>query len=159
MFERFTRSGRATVNQAQRIATEAGAPTIEAEHLLLALTRHTGGRAAQALHALGMSEAKVRGALDDEFGHALQAVGVATTMGPPARRGAGSVSGTPRFGQSAKLALGRTVQAAVDRGHKSLDDDDLLLGLTRAEAGVIPGVLRSLDLTPAEVEAALRSPA
>ena len=39
MFERFTHEARAAVKDAEGEARELGSPTIEAEHLLLALTR------------------------------------------------------------------------------------------------------------------------
>ena len=39
MFERFTREARLVVANAEAEARELGSPTIEAEHVLLALTR------------------------------------------------------------------------------------------------------------------------
>jgi ATP-dependent Clp protease ATP-binding subunit ClpA len=154
MFERFSPAARATVKRATRIAAEDGTPTVEAEHLLLALTRQANDRTARALHALGVTEGTVRAALAHEYRDALQAVGVTTAVRPrPPSRPARS---TPRWGQSAKLALVRTLQVALDRGHKSLDDHDILLALTRAEAGVIPRVLRTLDVAPSDIETALR---
>lgn len=154
MFERFSRSARATVKAARHIAADNGSPTVEAEHLLLALTQHSSARTRRALQSLGVSDQAVHAALDEEFAHALQTVGVATTTPPrPLSR---PMRSSPRFGQSAKLALERTLQVALDRGHKSLDDSHILVALTQAEAGVIPGVLRALNVTPSDIDTALR---
>lgn len=50
----------------------------------------------------------------------------------------------------------RALQVALDRGHKRIDDRHILLALSQAEAGVIPRVLRALDVTPSGIDAALR---
>lgn len=154
MFERFSRPARAAVKRAQRVAGEEGAGSVEAEHLLLALTQQASDRTARALHTLGMTDAMVRAALQREFADALLAVGVVGPVGP--RPSSGSTTSTPRWGQSAKLTLVRTLQVALDRGHKRIEEHHILLALTHAEAGVIPRVLRTLDISPSDIEAALR---
>jgi ATP-dependent Clp protease ATP-binding subunit ClpA len=154
MFERFSRSARAAVKRAGDLAAAAGAATVEAEHLLLALTQQTNEPTARALNALGMTETAVRAVLDDEFTRALQTVGVAAAV--PPRRPSRPGRSTPKWGQSAKLTLVRTLQVALDRGHKRIDDRHILLALSQAEAGVIPRVLRALDVTPSDIDAALR---
>ena len=154
MFERFSRTARATLKRAQAIAAEDGAGSVEAEHLLLAVARQPSDRTARALRGLGVTEQTVRTALDEEFTHALHAVGVAAA--PGSQRPSRPTRSNPRWGQSAKLALVRTLQVAVDRGQKPLDDHHILLALAQAEAGVIPRVLRTLDLTPSDIETALR---
>jgi ATP-dependent Clp protease ATP-binding subunit ClpA len=154
MFERFSRSGRAVVKRAPDLAAADGAATVEAEHLLLALTQQTDEPTSRALNQLGMTDTAVRAALDDEFTRALQTVGVAATV-PPRRRSRPGRS-TPRWGQSAKLTLVRTLQVALDRGDKRIDDRHILLALSQAEAGVIPRVLHALDVTPGDIDAALR---
>jgi ATP-dependent Clp protease ATP-binding subunit ClpA len=154
VFERFSRSARATVKRAQRVAAEEGAGSVEAEHLLLALTQQASDRTARALHALSVTDVTVRAALDREFADALRAVGVVAPVGPGPS--SGLTTSTPRWGQSAKLALMRTLQVALDRGHKRIEDHHILLALTHAEAGVIPRVLRTLDISASDIEAALR---
>ncbi len=154
MFERFSRTARSTVKRARDIAAAGGSETIEAEHLLLALTQTASNPTAHALRSLGVTEATVRSALDDEFARALQTVGVLAPA--PASRLLRPNPSTPKWGQSAKLALERTLQIAVDRGHKRIDDRHILLALSQAEAGVIPRVLRVLDVTPGGIDAALR---
>lgn len=153
MFERFTYSARAVVERARDIAAADGAGTVEAEHLLLALTRQGDEPTARALNALGITETSVRAALDEELAHALQAAGV--TAGVPPRRPSQSGRATPTWGQSAKLALARALQIAVERGDKRIEDRHLLLALSQAEAGVIPRVLRTLNVTPRDIDEAL----
>jgi ATP-dependent Clp protease ATP-binding subunit ClpA len=155
MFERFSRSARAAVKRARDLASAEGAGTVEAEHLLRALTQQTNEPTARALNALGMTEAAVRAVLDEEFTRALQTVGVAATV-PPRRPPSPPGRSTPKWGQSAKLTLVRTLQVALDRGHKRIDDRHILLALSQAEAGVIPRVLRAFDVTPSDIDAALR---
>jgi ATP-dependent Clp protease ATP-binding subunit ClpA len=155
MFERFSRSAHVAVKRAGDLAAADRAATVEAEHLLLALTQQSNEPTAQALDALGITETAVRAALDEEFTRALQTVGVAATV-PPRRPPSGRRRSTPKWGQSAKLTLVRTLQVALDRGHKRIDDRHILLALSRAEAGVIPRVLRALDVTPSDIDTALR---
>src|SRR6476646_659384 len=106
MFERFTPPARAAVERAQRLAAGEGAETIEAEHLLLALTTDATEPTASALRSLDLSEPKVRAAIDREFVDALRSIGVGDLA--QARSRSGRRRSTPRFGQSAKLALART---------------------------------------------------
>jgi ATP-dependent Clp protease ATP-binding subunit ClpA len=153
MFERFSRSARAAVKRARDVAATDGSDTVEAKHLLLALTQHAEGPTTRALDTLGMTEPAVRAALDDELAHALQAVGVA--VGVPPRRPSRSDRSTPKWGQSAKLVLVRALQVAVDRGDKRIEDRHLLLALSHAEAGVIPRVLRTLNIAASDIDAAL----
>lgn len=155
MFERFSRTARDAAKGARDIAAADGSDTVEAEHLLLALTRQAGDRTSGALLDLGLTEQTVRDALDHEFADALAAVGVAATVRP---RRPSAPTRSPRWGQSAKLALERTLQVAVDRGHKRIDDHHLLIALSQAEAGVVPRVLRALGVTPSQIDTALREP-
>jgi ATP-dependent Clp protease ATP-binding subunit ClpA len=154
MFERFSRSARSAVKRARDVAANDGANTVEAEHLLLALTQQANESTARALQGLGMTETAVRAALDDEFTYALQAVGVTATV--PPRRPSPAGRATPQWGQSAKLVLVRALQIAGDRGHKRIDDRHLLLALSQAEAGVIPRVLHTLNVSAGDIDAALR---
>lgn len=151
MFERFTKPARETVKAARAIAVADHAPTVEAEHLLLALATKDRG-IAEVMQQLGLSEPRVRDALDIEFTDALAAVGVIITA-PPTRSRRGDSS--PAFGQSAKLALERTLKSALNRNDKQLDDRHILLALAGAEAGVVPRVLRSLDVSLESVNEAI----
>jgi ATP-dependent Clp protease ATP-binding subunit ClpA len=154
MFERFSRSTRVVIEHAQKLAVADGADTVEAEHLLLALTQVADEPTARGLATLGMTEPTVRAALDEEFTQALATVGVAATVPPrrPSRQGRTN----PKWGQSAKLVLVRSLQVAIDRGHKPIDDRHLLIAISQAEAGVIPHVLQTLHVSASDLEAALR---
>ncbi len=154
MFERFSRSTRAVVKHAQELAVADGANTVEAEHLLLALTQRADQPTTRALATLGMTEPRVRDALDEEFVKALATVGVVAAV--PPRRPSPQRRANPKWGQSAKLALIRSLQVSIDRGHKPIDDRHLLLAISQAEAGVIPHVLRTLHVSAGDLEAALR---
>src|SRR3989442_12011181 len=112
MPEKLGRDARGTVRRAQVQARAAGAHSIEAHHLLIALTEAPMGRAGHALAGLGVTEAAVREALDREMAGALAAAGVHESL--PARR-VPPLRGrsSPRWGQSAKLALKRTLEEAV----------------------------------------------
>jgi ATP-dependent Clp protease ATP-binding subunit ClpA len=147
----FSRSAPDAFKRARDIAATDGFDTVEAEHLLLALTQQADEPTTRALDTLGITEAAVRAALDSEFIDALQTVGVAATR-RPSRRG----RSRPKWGQSAKLVLERTRQVAVDRRDKRMDTRHLLLALSHAEAGVIPRVLRTLDVSASDIDAALR---
>ena len=67
MFERFSSSARAAVSRARDVAAADGADTVEAEHILLALTQQADEPTARALEALGMTEPAVRKELAEEF--------------------------------------------------------------------------------------------
>jgi hypothetical protein len=91
-------------------------------------------------------------ALERELATALQAVGVVA----PAGIGPSATVGRPNppWGQSAKLALERTLRAGVEEGDRQLEGRHLLLALARAEAGVVPRLLDELDITPAKIRSA-----
>ena len=153
MFEKLGRDGRGTIVRAREQAKRAGSPTLEAEHILLALAEVPLGRAGAALTSLGLTEEVVRASIDRELVGALAAVGVRESRTPSAvpraRRG------EPRWGQSAKLAMKRSLEETVRRGERRIGNEHLLLALVGAEAGVVPRLLDELDLTPDQIRAAL----
>jgi D-alanyl-D-alanine carboxypeptidase len=133
MFERFTKTSRAVVEAAFLEARAAGSPTIEAEHMLLALTRD-----AAVADLLGLDHDALADALDVEFAAALDVVGVsAATYGlPPA-----SPSPKQAMGTSGRLALERAVKLAAMRRDKRLEPAHLVLGVLRADHGTVPRAL------------------
>jgi ATP-dependent Clp protease ATP-binding subunit ClpA len=138
MFERFTREARQVVKAAETQARGMGSPTIEAEHLLLALASCDPPLA--ALAAAGLDHDAVLVALDSERERSLIAVGI--TAGdfdlPPA-----PPTLKPRFAASAKTALERALRGAVARSDRRLESGHILLGVLAAEAGTVP---RALEL-------------
>jgi ATP-dependent Clp protease ATP-binding subunit ClpA len=154
MFEQLDRNARGTILRAREHARRAVSPTIEAEHFLLALAEVPVGRAGVALAGLGLTEEAVRAAIDRELLGALAAVGVRghgarSAPTPRPRRGG------PRWGQSAKLAMKRSLDEAVRRGDRRIGNEHLLLALVGAEAGVVPRLLQELGATPDQFRAAL----
>jgi len=135
MFDRFARTARWAVEQAYHEARVAGSPTIEAEHMLLALTA-----CEDVAPALGFDHDALSDALDIEFTAALDVVGVsADTYGspPPA-----VVVGDKRsMGTSGKLALERAIKLAAARRDKRMVAAHLALGVLKAEHGTVPRAL------------------
>ena len=132
MFERFTRDARQVVKSAETLAGGLGSPTIEAEHLLLALAD-----CQPVLADFGLDHDGVLAALDEERARSLHAVGISAAdfdlpHAPPTR---------PRIAASSKLALERAVRAAVARSDKRIAGRHLLLGVLAADAGTVPRAL------------------
>jgi ATP-dependent Clp protease ATP-binding subunit ClpA len=129
MFERFTQDARAVVKAAEAQAAQLGSPTIEAEHLLLALADREA--------VIGVDREEVLAALEAERDRSLAAVGIAAPDFdlPPA-----AVT-RPRFAASSKLALERALRAAVARSDRRLAGGHILLGVLAAEAGTVPRAL------------------
>lgn len=153
---RFRRFPWATITRACDVAAAGGFETIEAEHLLVALTQHADESTTRALRALGITEGAVRTALDDDHAAALEAVGVSGALAARRRPPNASNATTPKWRQSATLVLGRALQAAAHEGQRRIADRHLLIALSQAEAGAIPRVLDALDVDVADIEAALR---
>ena len=131
-------------------ARTLGSPTVEAEHLLLALSLRTGDPAGVALGEAGLDHAAVSDALESEREQTLAAVGVSASdfdLPPvvPAKSG-------PGWGTSAKLSMQRAMKAAAERGDKRLTPAHLLLGVLLAEAGTVPRALEHAGVVPAELE-------
>ena len=143
MFERFTTDARAAVQAAVNDARAAGQSTVEAEHLLLALTT------SPELQSLGLDREQLAEALIAEERHSLAAVGLSTEQ----YQHAAPRTQQPPFGASAKLALQRGVKLAQQHGSRQFRSQELLEGVLAAEHGRIP---RALDLAGIDV-AELRS--
>jgi ATP-dependent Clp protease ATP-binding subunit ClpA len=149
MFERFTRAARFAVTGAETEARELGSPAIEAEHLLLALTRldratPVGGVLADA----GLDRDTVLEALDAERERSLMAVGI--SIGdfelPPPRP-----TEKPRMSATAKSALENALRIALERSDKRIEAGHILLALLRAEAGTVPRALREAGIDQQEL--------
>jgi ATP-dependent Clp protease ATP-binding subunit ClpA len=155
MLERLSRDARGTVRRAQLRARVEGAATVEAQDLLLALAETPSGPAGRALVSLGMTEKSLNEGLDREFASALAAVGVHGSLPLRLRPPLSGRAPTPRWGQSAKLALKRTLHEATRRRDRTLTSEHLLLGIVSLQAGVVPRLLEELQITPAQLRAAL----
>jgi ATP-dependent Clp protease ATP-binding subunit ClpA len=161
MFERFTRSARAAVIEAQRASQRLGHDHIGTEHVLLGLLPGDG-LAARVLDELGLTTAAAereiaafvaRGALNAADAEALGAIGidldevrrrVEASFGrgalhwKPGRRGRNRcfpldhVPFTPR----AKKVLELSLREALRLKHKHIGTEHILLGLLREGAGL-----------------------
>ena len=139
MFERFTRAARTAVKDAETEARELGSPAVEAEHLLLALTRQDPATAvARALAEAGLDHDSVADALEAERERSLAAVGISLhDFELPAPH----PSTRPRIAASAKSALEQALRISLARADKRIDGAHILLALLRAEAGTVPRAL------------------
>jgi len=149
MFERFTHDARAVVGQAETEARRLGSPTIEAEHLLLAMTHLNGATAAgEALAAAGLDHDRVTEALDAERERSLTAVGI--SIGDFDLRPRATAT-KPRLAASAKSALEHSLRIALVRADKRIEPGHILLALLRAEAGTAPRALAEAGVDKQEL--------
>jgi D-alanyl-D-alanine carboxypeptidase len=139
---RITGEVRAAVLRAiQEQAPALGSPTVEAEHLLLALAADRAGPAGRLLAEVGLDPDGLRAALDHETERSLAAVGVRLAdfaLPDPPR----APRRPPKLATSAKTALERAVRVAAAHGDRHVAGAHLLLGVVRAELGTVP---RALD--------------
>ncbi|MBQ0828246.1 Clp protease N-terminal domain-containing protein [Streptomyces tagetis] len=173
MFERFTKDARAVVRDAVEHAGTAGASSVDATHLLLALLDRKGSRASFALTALvadgdresvrrDLEAARRRAGLSRADTDALAALGI-DVPGIVARveeaHGVGAMSGErkdgrrggrPGFGRDAKEVLEETLRIALARRERNLGDEHILLALT-ARPGVPAEVLADHGVTHASL--------
>jgi D-alanyl-D-alanine carboxypeptidase len=157
MFKKFVTESRKVVSDARDIAAELESPTVEAEHLLLAVARGPATTAQQVLVEAGLDYDRARDALAAEFERSLAAAGISLEdFDLPASR---VMTRIPRWGTTAKLALARSAKIADARRDRRLTPDHILLGLLRAPTGTVPRTLDCAGIDRSElsrrVEAAL----
>ena len=155
MFERLDRRTGAVIVQARNEARLLGAAKLEAEHLLLALSRRTASDAGRVLASVGLDHEGLRSALDAELRRSLDAAGVGlgtiALAEPPL-----PTTGEPRWGESSKRALQRALGVAKERGDRAIRPVDILVGVLRAEEGTVPRALAFAGVdAPALAAAAL----
>jgi ATP-dependent Clp protease ATP-binding subunit ClpA len=159
---RFAADARTIVRRAETEARADGSPSIEAEHLLLALTIQPDATAARLLATAGLDHDTLHDALEGQFRDALAAAGVELTDGGPPPRRASSGQHL-RMGQSGKLALQRALTATAKLGDKRIKTPHVLIGILRAEHGTIARALARAKIDReqliAAAEAALTAPA
>ncbi len=167
MFERFTRSARAAVTEAQAVAVSSGASGIDSRHLTIALLR-MDPEVRSAIGRIGMDPDRLVEAVSEEPAEGLDAEALALVgidledvrahtdaiFGEGALDRAGRSRARPPtipFGKDAKKALELALREAVRSGGRQIDGGHLLLGILRGEclgrsaliaAGVDVGRLR-----------------
>ncbi len=102
-----------------------GARTVEAEHLLLALSE-----------TIGVEHDALVDALKAETAASLGAVGVSLRPPPPTRR-----PRQPRMGASAKIALHRALKTALALGDREIRAEHGALGVLETKLGTVPRAL------------------
>ena len=149
MFKKFATDSRQVVACAREIASGLESPTVEAEHLLLAVARQRATTTQRVLAEAGLDYERIREALGAEFERTLAAVGVAlddfdlTATGETAR--------VVRWGTSAKLALARSAKIADTRRDRHLAPGHILLGILKAPAGTVPRALERAGVDRVEL--------
>jgi ATP-dependent Clp protease ATP-binding subunit ClpA len=140
MFKRFTADARLVVQDAAEIARELGAPSVEAEHLLLASSQGAGP-VASVLRSSGLDFDSLASALVAEQTRSLAAVGVSVDVhafSPDVE--------PPKLATSAKRALELALRVSLERGDKNLGRGHLVLAILRAERGTVPRALECADV-------------
>jgi ATP-dependent Clp protease ATP-binding subunit ClpA len=140
MFERFDKESGVLVVQAREEARLLGATRIEAEHLLLALSRQTTWDAGRVLAEAGLDHDGLLDALAAELERSLEAVGVYASAVMLAERPL-PTTGQPRWGASAKRAIERAMVIVKARGDRSILPTHILLGALHVGEGTVPRAL------------------
>ncbi len=152
MFERFTRSARNAVIDAQEVARSTGSSRVDTRHVLVALLGGDGdgyvGAVCDAVRAAGGDPARIaalaRGDIESSGldRDALASIGIdldAVTERADEVFGAGALGRGRRtrrhipFTRDAKKALELALREAIRLGERSIDTRHLLLGLLRAD--------------------------
>jgi ATP-dependent Clp protease ATP-binding subunit ClpA len=149
--QEFAGVARRTIVRAFEEATDAGAPAVEAEHLLLAIVA-APEQVGPVLGAFRLDRAAVVAMLDVEREHSLAAAG----LGPVDQD---RLAATPRrtrpgWGTSAREAIVRGSRLRRDRHRMS--EADLLTGVLQAELGTVPRALAYAGVDRAALVARLR---
>lgn len=149
MYNRFVKTARAIVEQAEQEARASGSTTVEAEHLLLALTSPQAGEASDVLADAGLDGDQARSALRTQFERSLSVAGMRADPDLPP---AGPPTGKLPFATSVKLSLERALEAAQHRKDRRIEPLHLLLGVLAAEAGNVPLALAGAGIDVAQLQ-------
>jgi D-alanyl-D-alanine carboxypeptidase len=155
MFERFPRASRLVLERARDEAAMLGSKDMEAEHILLALTRDPDPVVPAVLSQAGLDRDSLRRAIEAQDEAALASVGVSRAAfslppAPPLMR-------TPGWGTSSKQVMIRARDAAVGRRDPRIQPGHLLLGVLRAEAGTVPRALAFAGVDRVELATATQA--
>jgi ATP-dependent Clp protease ATP-binding subunit ClpA len=147
MLNRFTKEARLVVDDSVTVARDLGAPSVEAEHLLLAVAAGDTPTA-NVMRGAGLDFDGLAAALVAETARSLAAVGVtadAPHFSPFVER--------PRLATSGKLVLERALKIAVARGDKHIGSEHITLGALRATTGTVPRALECAGVDRVELTA------
>jgi ATP-dependent Clp protease ATP-binding subunit ClpA len=138
MVTRFTQHARAIVKAAEVEARASGSPTLEAEHLMLAICALEGTAAQRVLASAGLDKQAIKLALEREVHQSLSAAGMTIDPGQLPHPTINS-SRHVRLAASAKIALERAVKASA--GARQIQPCHLLIGVLGAQVGTVPRML------------------
>jgi D-alanyl-D-alanine carboxypeptidase len=138
MVTRFTSQARTVIAAAEQEARASRSSSLEAEHVLLAISTLDDVDARPVLSDVGLDHAAIERALKDEVLTSLSTAGIDID---PARlpQATADPSRRIRFGTSAKASLRRAAGAAA--GTRQIKPGHLLLGVLEAEHGTVPRAL------------------
>jgi ATP-dependent Clp protease ATP-binding subunit ClpA len=146
MFEHLAPDARDAVGR--RAAEEAkalGSPTVEEEHLLLALAAARGSLVGELLAGNGLDHGGLVSALELETHRSLAAVGV--SLGDFGLTGLGTSSPRKvRLATSFKRGLERAVRTASGRGDRLITSAHLLVGILAGDLGTVSRALAAADV-------------
>ncbi len=148
----FAHVARRTIVRAVEEATDAGAPAVEAEHLLLAIASEPE-QVGPVLDEFGLDRAAVLGMLAVERERSLATAGIGSVD-------RGRLAATPRrtrpgWGTSAREAIVRGSRLGR-RDRQRTSEADLLTGILQAELGTVPRAFAYAGVDRAAVVARLR---
>lgn len=129
-------------------------PVVEAEHLLLALSRDGSAPVRSALASAGLDHDGLEAALDAERAASLRVAGI--TPLPAERLLAAPSLARPRWGASTREALTRAHRIAGAHHRQRMDDVHLLAALLGLELGTVPRALALAGIDPRAVLASAR---
>jgi ATP-dependent Clp protease ATP-binding subunit ClpA len=135
---------------AKEEACAEGSRTIEAEHILLALSSQKGSKAQEILESSGLDHEAIRDALNCEFEKSLLAVGIQLEDSEFTSRSR-NPDFQPRFAQSAKLAVHRAAALESKRIAPHLEPIHLLFGVLDAKDGTVPRILEIVGVDLGEL--------
>lgn len=148
----FDKYLRAVLDQAGVEAQSDGSATVEARHVLLAMTTVLDAPTEQLLQSVGLDHAAVRAALDREYEQGLSAAGVSIEAASRLQQAPGLTNPAGHLGESVRHALERGlhgVRTAPRPAH-------LLLGVLQAEVGTVSRALALAGVDRAALIARVR---
>lgn len=130
-------------------AQRHGSPTVEAQHLLLAVAAQEGTAPQRVLASVGLDYVGVRAVLKAELEHSLSVVGVSGASFNLPQPSTTMPKRPPRMGETGRLAVERGFASASRK--RDLRPAHVLLGILRAEVGTVPRALALAGVDRAEL--------
>jgi ATP-dependent Clp protease ATP-binding subunit ClpA len=150
------RTIRRLLEDAERLAREAGEAGPGAEHLLLAAVGLPDGTARRAFERVGIDPADLPSAIESQHADALRAVGiVAATLAEPAAP-APPARGLFRSAPSAQAVFRRAVELSRGPKPRRLLGAHVVIAVAEMEHGSAPRALARLGVERVQLAAAAR---